>query len=133
MPVQITARRDGFRRLGIVHSARTVTYPDERFTKSEIAILKNDPNLIVAEVANIADTESMEEQLKAALNEIIELKDKLIDINAEKFELKGQLDVSLAQLDSVTAERDQLLAAQLSPAPSELTSAEPEKSEKKKG
>ncbi|EEF2420166.1 hypothetical protein NCL57_002061 [Salmonella enterica] len=133
MPVQITARRDGFRRLGIVHSARTVTYPDDRFTKSEIAILKNDPNLIVSEVADIADTAPVEEKLKAALNEIIELKDKLIDINAEKFELKSQLDASLTQLESVTAERDRLLAAQVSTAPSEEASAEPEKSEKKKG
>ncbi|HGW3964971.1 TPA: HI1506-related protein [Citrobacter freundii] len=119
MPVQITARRDGFRRLGIVHSARTVTYPDDRFTKSEIAILKNDPNLIVSEVADIADTAPVEEKLKAALNEIIEL--------------KNQLGASLTQLESVTAERDRLLAAQVSTAPSEEASAEPEKSEKKKG
>lgn len=133
MPVQITARRDGFRRLGIAHSASTITYPDGRFTKAEVAILKNDPNLIVTEVADIADAASMEEKLKAALSEIIELKDKIIDINAEKFELKGQLDASLAQLDSVTAERDQLQAAQVSPPSAEPTSAEPEKSEKKKG
>ncbi|EBX9480234.1 HI1506-related protein [Salmonella enterica subsp. enterica] len=133
MPVQITARRDGFRRLGIAHSASTITYPDGRFTKAEVVILKNDPNLIVTEVADIADAASMDEKLKAALDEIIELKDKLIDINAEKFELKSQLDASLAQLDSITAERDQLLAAQVSTAPSEEASAEPEKSEKKKG
>ncbi|HFK9525129.1 TPA: HI1506-related protein [Citrobacter farmeri] len=133
MPVQITARRDGFRRLGIAHSASTITYPDGRFTKAEVAILKNDPNLIVTEVADIADAASMEEKLKAALDEIIELKDKIIDINAEKFELKGQLDASLAQLESVTAERDQLQAEKVSPQSGEPASAEPEKSEKKKG
>ncbi|HDT6544758.1 TPA: hypothetical protein QFT03_001708 [Kluyvera ascorbata] len=133
MPVQITARRDGFRRLGIAHSASTITYPDGRFTKAEVAILKNDPNLIVTEVADIADAASMEEKLKAALDEIIELKDKIIDINAEKFELKGQLDASLAQLESVTAERDQLRAEKVSPQSGEPASAEPEKSEKKKG
>ncbi|WP_370621270.1 HI1506-related protein [Citrobacter cronae] len=133
MPVQITARRDGFRRLGMAHSASTVTYPDDRFTPEELRILKAEPNLIVTEVADIADAASMEVKLKAALGEIIELKDKLIDINAEKFELKSQLDASLAQLDSVTAERDQLQAEKVSPQSGEQASAEPEKSEKKKG
>ena len=84
-------------------------------------------------MADIADTAPVEEKLKAALNEIIELKDKLIHINAEKFELKSQLDASFTQLESVTTERDRLLAAQVSTAPSEEASAEPEKSEKKKG
>lgn len=133
MPVLITARRDGFRRLGIAHSASTVTYPDDRFTKAEIVILKNDPNLIVTEVADIADTVSMEETLKAALAEGIELKDRVISLNTEKRALKSQLDATIVQLDSVTAERDQLRAVQASPAPSEPTGVESEKPEKKKG
>lgn len=47
MPIQITARRNGFRRLGIAHSANTVTWPDDQFSESELQILENDPNLIV--------------------------------------------------------------------------------------
>ena len=40
MPIQITARRDGFRRLGIAHSANTVTWPDDHFSDSELQILE---------------------------------------------------------------------------------------------
>ena len=55
MPIQITARRDGFRRLGIAHSANTVTWPDDHFSDSELQILENDPNLIVVRLQDVPE------------------------------------------------------------------------------
>lgn len=46
----VTARRDGFRRLGIAHSAKGATYDAGRFSPEEIEVLKKDPNLVVVEV-----------------------------------------------------------------------------------
>ena len=126
MPVQITARRDGFRRLGMAHSASTVTYPDDRFTPEELRILKAEPNLIVTEMKDVVGTQTSSSELSEAQGRIAELEAGMLALNQDINDLK-------TQLDSVTAERDQLLAAQASPAPSEPTSAEPEKSEKKKG
>ena len=126
MPVQITARRDGFRRLGMAHSASTVTYPDDRFTPEELRILKAEPNLIVTEMKDVVGTQTSSSELSEAQGRIAELEAGMLALNQDINDLK-------TQLDSVTAERDQLMAAQASPAPSEPTSAEPEKSEKKKG
>ena len=126
MPVQITARRDGFRRLGMAHSASTVTYPDDRFTPEELRILKAEPNLIVTEMKDVVGTQTSSSEQSEAHGRIAELEAGMLAQNQDINDLK-------TQLDSVTAERDQLLAAQASPAPSEPTSAEPEKSEKKKG
>lgn len=126
MPVQITARRDGFRRLGMAHSASTVTYPDDRFTPEELRILKAEPNLIVTEMKDVVGTQTSSSELSEPHGRIAELEAGMLAQNQDINDLK-------TQLDSVTAERDQLLAAQASPAPSEPTSAEPEKSEKKKG
>ena len=133
MPVQITARRDGFRRLGMAHSASTVTYPDGRFTPEELSILKAEPNLIVTENKDVADTQTSSSELSAAQGRIAELEAGVLTLNQDIKDLKTQLDTSQAQLESVTAERDRLLAEQASTAPSEEVSAEPEKSEKKKG
>lgn len=126
MPVQITARRDGFRRLGMAHSASTVTYPDDRFTPEELRILKAEPNLVVTEIKDVVGTQTSSSELSEAHGRIAELEAGMLTLNQDINGLK-------TQLDSVTAERDQLLAAQASPAPSEPTSAESEKSEKKKG
>ena len=66
MPVQITARRDGFRRLGMAHSASTVTYPDDRFTPEELRILKAEPNLIVTEMKDVVGTQTSSSELSEA-------------------------------------------------------------------
>ncbi|WP_419057284.1 HI1506-related protein [Kluyvera georgiana] len=133
MPVQITARRDGFRRLGMAHSASTVTYPNGRFTPEELSILKAEPNLIVTEIKDVADAQTSSSELSAARGRIAELEAGVLTLNQDIKDLKTQLDTSQAQLESVTAERDRLLAEQASTAPSEEVSAESEKSEKKKG
>lgn len=47
MPITIRAKRDGFRRCGIAHSATPVSYPDDHFTEAELARLRAEPLLEV--------------------------------------------------------------------------------------
>lgn len=48
--IRIIARRDGFRRCGIEHSAEPKEYPNDRFTKKQLEQLKKEPMLIVQEL-----------------------------------------------------------------------------------
>lgn len=47
--IEITARREGFRRCGVAHSATTKEWPADAFTPEQLAVLKADPMLIVVE------------------------------------------------------------------------------------
>lgn len=47
MSIRITAKKDGFRRGGLVHQG-TVYYDDGYFTEDQLEILKAEPNLDVA-------------------------------------------------------------------------------------
>ncbi|EKD5561197.1 hypothetical protein VY394_002467 [Escherichia coli] len=47
--IEITARREGFRRCGVAHSATTKAWPADAFTPEQLAVLKADPMLIVVE------------------------------------------------------------------------------------
>jgi hypothetical protein len=50
MSIRIKSKTVGFRRAGIAHSDQWVEYPDDRFTKKELAILTAEPELTVEEV-----------------------------------------------------------------------------------
>lgn len=43
----ITAKKDGFRRCGVAHSAKPVEYQDDAFTPDQLAELQADPMLVV--------------------------------------------------------------------------------------
>ncbi|HFV6312237.1 TPA: HI1506-related protein, partial [Escherichia coli] len=45
--IEITARREGFRRCGVAHSATTKEWAADAFTPEQLAVLKADPMLIV--------------------------------------------------------------------------------------
>lgn len=49
MGVIITARRDGFRRGGIAHSAAGTFYPDGALTEEQLQAFREDPQLVVIE------------------------------------------------------------------------------------
>ena len=51
MPIRIKSKQKNFRRCGMPHPDIWVTYPDDKFTKEDLAILKKEPMLIVEEVA----------------------------------------------------------------------------------
>jgi hypothetical protein len=45
--IQITAKREGFRRCGIAHTVATVEYEDNQFTKEQLACMQAEPMLAV--------------------------------------------------------------------------------------
>jgi len=45
--IRITAKREGFRRAGMVHPATPTDYPDDAFTAAQLAQLKAEPMLVV--------------------------------------------------------------------------------------
>ena len=45
--IRIKSKTPGFRRCGIAHPAEWTEYPDERFTKKELARLEGEPMLVV--------------------------------------------------------------------------------------
>jgi len=45
--IRIASKRDGFRRCGIAHATAPVDYQDDRFSPSELEILKAEPMLTV--------------------------------------------------------------------------------------
>ncbi|WP_337052058.1 HI1506-related protein [Serratia fonticola] len=47
MPVRITAKSEGFRRCGMEHASKPVTWPDDRFTPQQLEQLQVEPMLIV--------------------------------------------------------------------------------------
>ncbi|MFH2011684.1 MAG: HI1506-related protein [Pseudomonadota bacterium] len=48
--IRIVSKKEGFRRCGIAHRAKPTEYPNDRFSKKELAKLKADPMLIVDEI-----------------------------------------------------------------------------------
>lgn len=48
--IRITAKREGFRRAGMVHPATPTDFPDNAFTAAQLAQLKAEPMLVVEEV-----------------------------------------------------------------------------------
>lgn len=104
MPVQITARRDGFRRLGIAHSEKTTTWPDSRFTANELDVLKNDPNLIVVVVSDAqASGQPDTAELDKAKTRITELEAAVTQLSTDGDSLKKQLDEANATIASLQA------------------------------
>jgi hypothetical protein len=49
--IRIKSKIDCFRRCGVAHPAVETAYPDDRFSKEELAALKAEPVLLVEEIA----------------------------------------------------------------------------------
>lgn len=47
--IRITSKKEGFRRCGIAHSTKPKLYPNDKFNKTELETLINEPMLIVEE------------------------------------------------------------------------------------
>ncbi|RNM18208.1 hypothetical protein EFS38_20180 [Dickeya undicola] len=114
MPIQITARVEGFRRCGIAHSAKTRTYHDDEFTAAELATLEAEPQLIVVRISDEQETVSDNAALSAAQARIAEL-EKTVQ------EREAQLTAAQDAVAALTVERDalhaQLAAAAAAAAP----------------
>ncbi|MFA6290226.1 MAG: HI1506-related protein [Victivallales bacterium] len=49
MPIKIKSKQNNFRRCGIPHPDQWTEYPDDRFSKAELKILKAEPMLLIEE------------------------------------------------------------------------------------
>ncbi|MCL6375959.1 hypothetical protein EXT57_01030 [Pectobacterium brasiliense] len=117
MPVQITARVDGFRRCGMAHSSKTQTYPDDHFTAAQLTVLESEPQLIVVRVSGNAEKSSdTVKQLSSALEKLKAAEKASAALIGERDSLKTRLadlerDIASANaaVETVSAERDALL------------------------
>ncbi|MFW5398382.1 HI1506-related protein [Yersinia sp. 1252 StPb PI] len=107
MPIQITAKRDGFRRCGMAHSDKTQTYADGHFSPSVLAELKAEPMLVVSHVPDgQAENTDQSEALKQALGQIIELKDSMITLQTRNLELESSLQQLSKDADALKSDNE---------------------------
>lgn len=111
--IEITARRDGFRRCGMAHSATTQRYPVDRFTQQQLAELKADPNLIVTVRAKNDGGNQQVDALKDLRQQIDTLEDTVKTLNTELdservsvSQLSVDLDAEREKTKNLTAELD---------------------------
>ncbi|HHH0388099.1 TPA: HI1506-related protein [Yersinia enterocolitica] len=111
MPIQITAKRDGFRRCGMAHSDKTQTYTDGHFSSSVLAELMAEPMLVVSYVPDgQAENTDQSEALKQALGQIIELKDSMITLQARNLELESSLQQLSKDADALKSDNERAKA-----------------------
>lgn len=98
--ITLTSKRDGFRRCGVAHRDVPVTWPDGSFTDEQIAILRDEPALVV----HLGTVSGDDDKLKIAQGRIQELEAVVLQLNDDAAGLKSQLA-------EVTADRDRLQEA----------------------
>lgn len=103
MPIQITAKRDGFRRCGMAHSDKTQTYADGHFSPSVLAELKAEPMLVVS---HVTDGQSANTDQSEALGQIIELKGNVIALQARNWELENSLQQLSKDADALKSDNE---------------------------
>lgn len=97
--IDITAKRDGFRRAGLVHSEITVTYPLSDFTKEQLEQLQNETMLVVA-------IRNADESVKSGGDQVEELKKKIQALEGDLQILVTQEADAQKQLIDLTAALD---------------------------
>lgn len=108
--IEITARRDGFRRCGVAHSAETKVWGADAFTAEQLAVLKADPMLIVVErdqASGQNDAPSSDEltaQLEAERKNVVELTAQLEEERQKVSDLTAQLEDERQKVKDLTAE-----------------------------
>lgn len=116
MPIQITARSEGFRRCGMAHSAKSQIYPDDYFTASQLAVLESEPQLIVVRVSGDKEKgNDTAKQLSSALEKLKEAEKASAVLVGERDSLKTRVAAlerdnasANATIETVSAERDAL-------------------------
>lgn len=75
MPVRITAKSEGFRRCGIEHTCKPITWPDGQFTPQQLKRLQAEPMLVV-QVIGTAQEMAPVYRIPDASDELLALYDK---------------------------------------------------------
>ncbi|HDL7478203.1 TPA: hypothetical protein PXN71_001338 [Yersinia enterocolitica] len=103
MPIQITAKRDGFRRCGMAHSDKTQTYADGHFSSSVLAELTAEPMLVVS---HVTDGQSANTDQSETLGQIIELKGSVIALQDRNWELENSLQQLSKDADALKSDNE---------------------------
>lgn len=90
MGTVIKAKRDGFRRAGIVHLAAGTFYPDGELSESQLAVFRSEPQLLIVEGVQ-------EDALQSDSEDMAELMQEMGDTIAS---LQHQLEVAHDQYDA---------------------------------
>ena len=111
MPIQITAKRDGFRRCGIAHSDKTQTYADDHFTAAQLQALKAEDQLVVVHLSdqqlNAGGTGEGSEKLEALRSQLLTATSNL---DAKTAELTAKQETITAQQAEIEALKAQVLS-----------------------
>ncbi|CAB1206759.1 MULTISPECIES: HI1506-related protein [Serratia] len=112
MPIQITARREGFRRCGIAHSAKTTTYEDGHFTPKQLAELGNDPQLVVVRIAAgvATDDQDLDKQLPLARETITRQEHELVTLKSQLDDAQKAIASQQESIAALTTARDDAIA-----------------------
>ena len=62
--IRITSKRHNFRRCGVAHPKGAAEYPDDKFSKKDLEILKTEPMFIVEAVKGKQDRGKRKEARK---------------------------------------------------------------------
>lgn len=106
MPIQITAKRDGFRRCGMAHSDKTQTYADDRFTSAELQVLEAEDQLVVVRLSEQqlkSNTGTNSDQLASAQLKIEMLTDNLQTTTEQLTGARAQVEKLSVSLGEATA------------------------------
>jgi len=117
MPIQITAKRDGFRRCGMAHSDKTQTYADDHFSAAQLQVLEAEDQLVVVRLSDqelaVNSTDISDQQLSAQqkidtlANNLQTTREQLTAANAQVEKLNGDLSQATADL---TAKQETITA-----------------------
>ncbi|MDP8639024.1 HI1506-related protein [Serratia marcescens] len=112
MPIQITARREGFRRCGIAHSAKATTYEDGHFTPKQLAELENDPQLVVVRITAGAatDAQGLDKQLTLAGETITRQEQELVTLKSQLDDAQKAIASQQESIAALTTARDDAIA-----------------------
>lgn len=112
MPIQITARREGFRRCGIAHSAKATTYEDGHFTPKQLAELENDPQLVVVRITAGAatDAQDLDKQLTIARETITRQEHELVTLKSQFDDAQKAIASQQDNIAALTTSRDDAIA-----------------------
>ena len=108
--IEITAKREGFRRGGIAHSEKTRTYPGDFFKPAVLKALQTEPMLIVV-VRNKSDDDGststgdkLQELLDAERNNVSALTTQLENERKNVSTLTAQLEDERKNVGELTAQ-----------------------------
>ncbi len=118
MPIQITAKRDGFRRCGMAHSDKTQTYADDHFSAAQLQVLEAEEQLVVVRLSDQQleeNTGAVSDQLASAQQKIETLTDNLQTTTEQLTAANSQVEKLNGDLSQATADltaRQETITAQ---------------------